>query len=49
MVIDEYDESLRWDGNDRNSNPVPGGVYIYQIRLTEGEERILNGTVVVAR
>jgi len=44
-----YDETLRWNGNDASGNPMPGGVYIYQIRVTGSENKLINGTVVVAR
>jgi gliding motility-associated-like protein len=43
------DDTLKWDGKDTNSNPVPGGVYIYQIQVTGPENKVINGTVVVAR
>ena len=35
-----------WDGTDKNGSTVAPGTYIYQI---EGEEKIFNGTIVVAR
>ncbi|MQY53032.1 MAG: T9SS type B sorting domain-containing protein [Firmicutes bacterium] len=43
------DETLMWDGKDANGNPAPGGVYIYQIEVTGSENKVINGTVVVAR
>jgi gliding motility-associated-like protein len=43
------ENSLRWEGKDRNGNPAPGGVYIYQIQVTGPENKVINGTVVVAR
>jgi len=43
------EETLRWDGKDANGNPAPGGVYIYQIEVTGPENKVINGTVVVAR
>ena len=43
------DETLKWDGTDMNANPAPGGVYIYQIEVTGPENKVINGTVVVAR
>ncbi|MBA7479702.1 hypothetical protein ES707_15138 [subsurface metagenome] len=43
------DDTLRWDGKDANGNPAPGGVYIYQIEVTGPENKVINGTVVVAR
>ena len=39
-------DTLLWDGKDTDGNPVPKGIYIYQI---EADGKILNGTVVVAR
>jgi len=43
------DKSLRWDGKDVNGSPAPGGVYIYQIEVSGPENKVINGTVVVAR
>jgi len=43
------ENSLRWEGKDVNENPAPGGVYIYQIQVTGPENKVINGTVVVAR
>ena len=43
------DNTLRWDGKDTSGNPAPGGVYIYQIQVTGPENKVINGTVVVAR
>jgi gliding motility-associated-like protein len=37
---------LQWDGKGRGGRIVPGGVYIYQIRV--GHQRV-NGTVVVVK
>jgi len=42
-------ETLIWDGKDTNGHTVPGGVYIYQIEVVGGENKVVNGTVVVAR
>lgn len=39
-------DTLIWDGKDQDGSNVPAGVYIYQIK---GEEKVINGTVVVAR
>ncbi|MFH1415067.1 MAG: hypothetical protein ABIH89_03145 [Elusimicrobiota bacterium] len=41
--------SLLWDGSDTGGSCVTGGVYIYQIEVTGTEEKVINGTVVVAR
>ncbi|MFC2061674.1 LamG-like jellyroll fold domain-containing protein [Elusimicrobiota bacterium] len=41
--------SFVWDGKDSSGSYVPSGVYIYQIEVTGAEEKIINGTVVVAR
>jgi gliding motility-associated-like protein len=43
------EETLMWDGKDANGNSAPGGVYIYQIQVTGPENKVINGTVVVAR
>jgi len=43
------DYTLKWDGKDANGNPAPGGVYIYQIEVSGPENKVINGTVVVAR
>jgi len=43
------EETLIWDGKDTNGHTVPGGVYIYQIEVVGAENRVINGTVVVAR
>jgi len=43
------DYTLKWDGKDANGSPAPGGVYIYQIEVTGPENKVINGTVVVAR
>lgn len=43
------EKTLMWDGKDGNGNPAPGGVYIYQIQVTGPENKVINGTVVVAR
>ncbi len=43
------EETLKWDGKDASGNPAPGGVYIYQIEVTGPENKVINGTVVVAR
>jgi len=44
-----YAETLIWDGKDTNGHTVPGGVYIYQIEVVGDENKVMNGTVVVAR
>jgi len=43
------EEILIWDGKDTNGNVVAGGVYIYQIEVVGAENKVINGTVVVAR
>jgi len=42
-------ETLIWNGKDTDGHTVPGGVYIYQIEVVGAENKIINGTVVVAR
>lgn len=44
----DVEDSLKWDGKDSNGNYVPKGVYIYQLEV-EGENKIINGAIVVAR
>jgi gliding motility-associated-like protein len=39
-------DTLSWDGRDRNGSVVPAGAYVYWI---EGEGQVLSGWVVVAR
>lgn len=46
MTSDVHGEYLWWDGRDEDGETVPVGVYIYQL---EGEGKVVNGTVVVAR
>jgi hypothetical protein len=41
--------SFTWDGRDNNGNYVSGGVYIYQLKSSGAEEKVLNGTCVVVR
>jgi len=43
------EETLIWDGKDTNGDTVAGGVYIYQIQVVGAENKVINGTVVVAR
>lgn len=40
------EDSLIWDGRDKNGNIVHSGVYIYQIEV---EGKVFNGTIVVAK
>jgi len=43
------EKTLMWDGKDASGSPASGGVYIYQIQVTGPENKVINGTVVVAR
>ena len=43
------ERTLIWDGKDTNGDTVAGGVYIYQIQAVGAENKVINGTVVVAR
>lgn len=43
------EETLIWDGKDTNGDTVAGGVYIYQIQVVGAENKVINGTLVVAR
>jgi len=43
------EDTLMWDGKDADGNPAPGGVYIYQLQVIGPENKVINGTVVVAR
>ena len=49
MEKQAYEETLIWDGKDTNGDTVAGGVYIYQIQVVGAENKVINGTVVVAR
>ncbi len=41
--------SLKWDGTNFDGKRMSGGVYIYQIEVTGEENKVINGTVVIAR
>lgn len=41
--------SLLWRGKYSSGSYVPGGVYLYRIEVTGEEEKVISGTVVVAR
>jgi hypothetical protein len=41
--------SLIWRGKDSSGGYVPGGVYLYMIEITGSEEKVISGTVIVAR
>jgi hypothetical protein len=41
--------SLMWDGKYSDGSYASGGIYIYQIEVSGTEDKIINGTVVVAR
>ena len=45
LPVGPFADSLMWDGTS-NGQPVPGGVYIYQI---EREGRSHSGTVIIIR
>ncbi len=47
--IGDESGSLIWAGRDSNGSYVSGGVYIYQIEISGAEDKVINGTVVVAR
>ena len=49
MTKGSVNNSLKWDGKDKNGNSVPGGVYIYQIEITGPESKIINGTCIIAK
>ena len=49
LEVDMENETVTWRGIDGVGNVVPGGVYIYQLRVTGSENKIINGTVVVAK
>ncbi len=41
--------SLKWDGNYSNGKTASGGVYIYQVEISGPENKVINGTVVIAK
>lgn len=41
--------SLKWDGKYSNGKAASGGVYIYQVEISGPENKVINGTVVIAR
>lgn len=49
MQKDAIQETLKWDGKDSNGNLAKGGVYIYQIEISGSENKVVHGTVVLAR
>ena len=49
MKLKELNNSIYWDGLNFSGETVPGGVYIYQLRIRGPENKTINGTVVVAR
>jgi len=46
LDIGQTETSFAWDGRDEKGKVVPSGVYLYQL---EGEGKVINGTVVVAK
>jgi gliding motility-associated-like protein len=48
MESGDFTNSIKWNGKDTENNFVPKGVYLYQLEV-EGEGKVINGTVVVAR
>ena len=42
----ENENTMVWDGKDKDDNMVLGGIYIYQV---EADGEVINGTVIVAR
>jgi len=49
MEKDTTKEILKWDGKDTQGRMSPGGVYIYQIEISGSENKVINGTVILAR
>ena len=51
MEKDENGATARliWDGNDLNSEPVTGGLYIYQIEVSGPENKIIKGIIILVR
>jgi gliding motility-associated-like protein len=38
-----------WDGNDDNSESLPGGVYIYQVEVSGPENKVIKGIIILVR
>lgn len=49
MKNDDIKETLIWEGEDSEGNPMPSGMYIYQIGITGIENTVINGIVILAR
>jgi len=49
MKKDEDKERLIWEGNDLNNNPVPGGLYIYQIEVSGPENKVIKGIIILVK
>lgn len=41
--------SVKWDGRDVSGRTAPSGVYLYQIEITGPENKVINGTCVIAK
>jgi len=48
MVPGDFTDSIKWTGKNNSGNYVQKGIYIYQL-VVESENKIFNGTIVVAR
>ncbi|MFC2061145.1 gliding motility-associated C-terminal domain-containing protein [Elusimicrobiota bacterium] len=48
-LISSANVSLVWDGKCSDGSIAADGVYIYQIEISGIENKIINGTVVIAR
>ncbi|MBN2408009.1 MAG: gliding motility-associated C-terminal domain-containing protein [Elusimicrobia bacterium] len=42
----ENENTMIWDGKDKDRNTVLGGIYIYQV---EADGEVINGTIIVVR
>ncbi|MBC8313282.1 MAG: tandem-95 repeat protein [Candidatus Cloacimonetes bacterium] len=46
-VLDvQEDKTTTWDKKDKNGRPVPGGFYIYQVKI---DEKIYQGSIIIVR
>jgi hypothetical protein len=48
-TVGDISGSLLWNGKYSAGRYAPAGVYIYQIEVTGTEEKLINGTVIIAR
>lgn len=51
MIFESRNQTVGWDGYDRNSNLVPAGVYVFklELRLADGQRTTQVGDITVIR